>query len=65
VLVTLNGVRTIQHPRLVSSAKAQRDLGASFRSLAETLRDEVAWFRANQPERLRGSVAAARSPSGA
>jgi dihydroflavonol-4-reductase len=50
VLVTVNGVRTLQYPHVTSSAKARRELGASFRPLAETLRDEVAWFRGNQVE---------------
>lgn len=28
-------------------AKSQRELGLRFRPVEETLRDEVAWFRAN------------------
>jgi dihydroflavonol-4-reductase len=64
VLVTLNGVRTLQHPRVTSSAKAQRELGASFRPLAETLRDEVAWFRAHQGAKLRGTTATSQAPHG-
>jgi dihydroflavonol-4-reductase len=35
-----------------SSAKAVRELGVTFRPLEETLRDEVAWFRAHTPERV-------------
>jgi hypothetical protein len=29
----------------ISSARAQAELGATFRPLDETLRDEVSWFR--------------------
>jgi dihydroflavonol-4-reductase len=31
----------------VNSAKAVRELGATFRTFEETVRDEVAWFRAH------------------
>jgi dihydroflavonol-4-reductase len=58
VLVTLAGVRMLRHLQVTSPAKARRELGASFRPLAETLRDEVAWFRANQAEQLRGALSA-------
>jgi hypothetical protein len=30
---------------LLSSAKAERELGATFRPLRETLQDEVNWFQ--------------------
>lgn len=44
--VTVEAVR-MMHARLhVSSAKAERDLGWRHRPLVETLRDEVAWYRA-------------------
>lgn len=52
VLATVSGVRTLRAMRLTNSAKAVRELGVSFRPLRDTLRDEVAWYRANQPERL-------------
>ena len=46
-LLTVSGIRTMwesmQYP--LSSAKAQRELGVSFRHLIDTLRDEVEWFR--------------------
>ncbi len=45
-LVTVNGIRTMHDHIEVSSAKAERELGATFRPLEDTLRDEVAWFRA-------------------
>jgi dihydroflavonol-4-reductase len=48
VLATVNGVRALRHARLTSSEKARRELGATFRPLIETLRDEVAWFRAHR-----------------
>lgn len=46
-LVTLAGVRTIHAKGEVNSAKAIRELGASFRPFDETVRDEVAWFRSH------------------
>ena len=44
-LVTLAAVRTIHGKNQVDSAKAARELGASFRPFDETVRDEVEWFR--------------------
>lgn len=44
-LITLEGIRTQNERFEISSAKAMRELGATFRPLPETLRDEVAWFR--------------------
>jgi len=46
-LVTVAGVRTIHGKISVDSAKAVRELGASFRAFDETVRDSVAWFRAH------------------
>jgi dihydroflavonol-4-reductase len=43
----LEGIRQMAARQYVSSEKAVRELGASFRPFEETLRDEVAWFRAN------------------
>jgi dihydroflavonol-4-reductase len=61
-LATMEGVKTLLHWRHFTSAKAQRELGVTYRSLSETLRDTVAWYRANQPERVGGtSVARATS----
>lgn len=46
-LLTLAGARTIHGRHEVSSAKAIRELSASFRPFEETVRDEVAWFRSH------------------
>ncbi len=45
--VTVNGIRTLQYNFELSSAKAVRELGVSFRPFDETLRDSVAWQRAH------------------
>lgn len=45
--ITLDGVRTLHLKLDVSSERAVRDLGVSFRPLEDTLRDAVAWFEAN------------------
>jgi dihydroflavonol-4-reductase len=45
-LISRQAVRTMREER-VTSQKARDELGASFRPLAETLADEVEWFRAN------------------
>jgi nucleoside-diphosphate-sugar epimerase len=47
-LVTPEAIRTLQEDYDMSSAKAMRELGAAFRPLEETLRDEIAWFRQRQ-----------------
>lgn len=41
------GVKTLQAKLAVDSSKARRELGVSFRPLAETLREEVSWYRQN------------------
>lgn len=46
-VVTVNGLRTIRLRRPLSSAKAQRELGVMPRLFVDTLRDTVAWYRAN------------------
>jgi len=46
-LVTLDGVRTIHAKGSVDSAKAVRELGATFRPFDDTARDAVDWFRAH------------------
>uniref|UniRef100_B8HSG1 NAD-dependent epimerase/dehydratase n=1 Tax=Cyanothece sp. (strain PCC 7425 / ATCC 29141) TaxID=395961 RepID=B8HSG1_CYAP4 len=43
----LAGVQTLMEKANLSSAKAQRELGAAFRPLAETLQDTVAWYQTN------------------
>ncbi len=47
VLITREGVRTMHAKLAVTSAKAKRELGATFRPLNETLRDVVNWYRQN------------------
>jgi dihydroflavonol-4-reductase len=49
VLVTREAVRVLRERHRLNSAKATRELGARFRPLSETLRDTVAWHRANPP----------------
>ena len=44
-LMTVNGVRTLRRPHAYDSSKAITELGVSFRPVADTLADEVAWFR--------------------
>ncbi len=44
VLISRDAVRTMRAGLAVDSSKAARELGATFRPLEETLRDEVAWF---------------------
>ncbi len=46
-LVTLEGVRMMQARLAVTSEKAKRELGFQARPLIDTLRDEVAWYRAH------------------
>ena len=46
-LLTVRGVRTIHASLTVDSDKAERELGANFRPLRETLLDEIGWFAAN------------------
>lgn len=55
-LITRSGIRTLREPHLTNSAKAVRELGATFRPFAETVRDTVEWYRAHQPERLMGTA---------
>lgn len=44
-VMSVEGVRTLQAGLRVTSVKAQRELGATFRPFDETLRDTVAWLR--------------------
>jgi dihydroflavonol-4-reductase len=49
-LLTVSGIKTIANPHHISSDKAVRELGASFRSLEDTLRDTVNWYKnSHQP----------------
>ncbi len=49
-LISRGAVRTLRHGGKMDSGKARRELGATFRPLAETLRDEVAWYRQQDEE---------------
>jgi dihydroflavonol-4-reductase len=42
----LSGIQTLLEKVNLSSAKAERELGATFRPLKETLKDTVTWYRA-------------------
>lgn len=44
-VVTVDGVKTLNERKAVSSAKAEEELGVSFRPLLETVSDEIAWFQ--------------------
>lgn len=46
-LVPLEGVRMLLQDFRPSSARAERDLGATFRPIDETIRDVVAWYGAH------------------
>ena len=48
ILVSLENVRVLHLKRSVTADKAVRELGAKFRSIEDTLRDEVAWYRDNR-----------------
>lgn len=56
-LLTVSGIRTMQHGHNVTAAKAQRELGFRPRPFTETLRDTVAWYQQNQPEKIKNRVA--------
>ena len=45
-LITVEAVKTMHARRFVASDKSIRELNASFRPFEDTVRDEVAWFRA-------------------
>ena len=45
--LTVMGVKTISAKLMTTGALAERELGAKFRPLEETLRDTTEWFRAN------------------
>jgi dihydroflavonol-4-reductase len=47
--VSLQGVRIMHAKHKIRSDKAARELGATFRPLVETLRDEVEWYRRRAP----------------
>jgi dihydroflavonol-4-reductase len=43
----VEGIKTIHAKKAVDSAKAVRELAATFRPFEETVQDEVEWFRVN------------------
>ncbi|MFO0659352.1 MAG: hypothetical protein U0165_05925 [Polyangiaceae bacterium] len=43
--MSVEGIRVMNHRLRVSSEKAQKELGITFRPMRETIRDEVAWMR--------------------
>lgn len=49
-LISRGAIRTMRHGGGLDSGKARRELGATFRPLAETLGDEVAWYRQQNEE---------------
>jgi dihydroflavonol-4-reductase len=52
-LLTVSGIQTMKESmsHVLSSAKAERELGATFRPLRETLQDEVNWFQRRSESR--------------
>jgi dihydroflavonol-4-reductase len=46
-LLTIAGLRIMHGKIAVGSSKAIRELGATFRPFEDTVRDEIAWFRAH------------------
>ena len=51
--LSVNGVRSLTDKRRTSAAKAERELGATFRPLEETMRDTASWYLKNQPEKVK------------
>ncbi|MDZ4720682.1 MAG: SDR family oxidoreductase [Roseiflexaceae bacterium] len=49
-MMPVEGIKTLREPRCTSSARAIRELGATFRPFKETLRDELDWFVRNRPQ---------------
>ena len=45
--ISKTGIQTLQAKLTVDSSKAKRELGAKFRPIAETLANEVKWYREN------------------
>jgi dihydroflavonol-4-reductase len=41
------GIRTLMEKSQLSSAKAEQELGATFRPLGETIKDTVAWYQSH------------------
>lgn len=63
MVMSVEGVRMLKFGLNVSSARAERELGVRFRPLEETLRDCVAWMRAQAAPRTTTPARAATLPS--
>lgn len=51
-VVSVNAVKGLHEEWFWSSAKAQRELGATFRPLSESIRDTINWYKANSHGQL-------------
>ena len=54
--LSVNGIRAITAKKRTSAAKAEQELGATFRPLQETMRDTAAWYLKEQPERVKNAA---------
>jgi dihydroflavonol-4-reductase len=62
LLISREAISLMHAKPTVSSARAQRELGASFRPLTETLRDVLTWYEKHgfiEPSQLPGELARA------
>lgn len=55
-VATVNGIRTLNMRHPISSVKAMRELGVTFRPLEQTLADEVRWFRDWDTAKMTGNA---------
>ncbi len=46
-LLSVDGVKALMNPQLLSSAKAEKILHANFRPLEKTLKDTLSWYQMN------------------
>lgn len=54
--LSINGIRALVDKKRTSSAKAERELGAAFRPLEETMGDAAAWYLEHQPEKVKDAA---------
>jgi dihydroflavonol-4-reductase len=54
--LSLEGIRIMNARLTVTAAKAERELGVSFRPFEQTLADTVAWFKSRQPGQLKSGA---------
>ena len=47
-LATRDGIRALTETRRVTSARAERELGATFRPFTQTAQDQIAWLRTSR-----------------